>query len=432
MVSGSITNIIRTMRQTPLMGEFLVFTASTVLLQASRFGVSMYSAKLLGPEIWGSWNILNLALVYLGVFHLGLINAMNREVPFFRGSGDDDRVRLVESVTLGVVLISAVVVCAGVILGSTLLAGDALRGPLSTLAPLLAVSLFSVYLQTSLKSNNRFYRMSWQQLVFAGLLPLLAIPMARRFGLSGFIGGQAIAIALVAAGMVSIWRFNLKPRIDGREMLRLMRIGFPILGVGILYALLTTADRLVIVAMLDKIELGYYSLAIMVVGIIGLIPMLVAQQTYPRMAETWGRTRQVDDVMRWVYRQVVMAVGITIPVVVIVYLAATPFVMRFLPDFAPGIRAMKIIVIGPLFLALAGGFGNLLNTLNRQTWYLLVQGIALLLNVVLNITLIRAGLGITGVAIGTTITYALYGTVLAIAGLRVARLEESTSTERGA
>ncbi|MFC1628322.1 oligosaccharide flippase family protein [Gemmatimonadota bacterium] len=430
MVSGLFTKLIGTIRGTPLVGEFLVFAASTVLLQASRFSVNLYSARLLGPDIWGSWNILNLMLVYIGVFHLGLINAMNREVPFYRGMGDGDRVRLVESVTLGVVLVSSVVVGAGVMLG-TLLADDALRGPLSALAPLLAVSLFSIYLQTSLKSNNRFHRMSYQQLVFAGLLPLLAIPMVRRFGLSGFIGGQAIAIALVAAGMVCIWRFNLKPRIDGKEVVRLMRIGFPILGVGILYALLTTADRLVIFAMLGKTELGYYTLAIMVVGIIGLIPMLVAQQTYPRMAEAWGRTRQVGDVMRWVYRQVVMAVGITIPVIVIVYLAATPFVMRFLPDYAPGIGAMKIIVIGPLFLSLAGGFGNLLNTLNRQNWYLVVQGVALLLNVVLNIMFVRAGLGITGVAIGTTITYALYGTVLAIAGLRIAKQEAEASAGRG-
>ncbi|MFC1499691.1 oligosaccharide flippase family protein [Candidatus Zixiibacteriota bacterium] len=420
MLNAPVSKFIDRIRSTPLMGEFLVFSTSTILLQASRFGVNLYSARLLGPDTWGLWNILNLSLVYIGVLHLGLINAMNREVPVFRGMEEGERVRLVESVTLGVVLVSAIVVSVSLLLYAKLFAGDALQSPLSTLAPLLFVSLFSIYLQTSLKANCQFHRMSYQQMVFAGLLPLLVIPMVLRFGLSGFIGGQAIVIAVVAVGMMSIWKFNLKPRFNRREMIRLMRIGFPILGVGILYALLTTADRLVILAMLDVTELGYYSLAIMVVGIIGLIPLLVAQQSYPRMAEAWGRTEQVSEVMRWVYRQIVMAMGITIPVVIIIFLAATPFVTRYLPEYVPGIKAMKIIMIGPLFLALAGGFGNLLNTLNRQVWYLIVQGFALLLNVTLNILLVRAGLGIIGVATGTTITYVLYGTTLIVVGYRIA------------
>jgi len=151
------------------------------------------------------------------------------------------------------------------------------------------------------------------------------------------------------------------------------------------------------------------------------------------MAEVWGRTGRVSEVMVWVRRQVMMSAGITIPVVALVLLAATPFVTRFLPDYVPGIGAMKIIVIGPLFLALAAGFGNLLNVLNRQVWYLVIQGCALLLNVTLNVILVKSGLGISGVATGTTITYALYGTVLVIAGSAIARGERvSRAGEEGA
>ncbi len=432
-MSGSFSQLFGRLREAPLVGEFLVFALSTILLQASRFGVNLFGANRLEPDIWGLWLILNLGVAYIGLFHLGLINAMNREVPYFRGMEDEEQVRLIESVTLGVVLVSAVVVGAVIVFGSMIFSPESLQGPLSTLALLLAVSLLSIYLQTSLKANSRFYRMSWQQLAFAGLLPLAVIPLTRRFGLPGFIGGQAIAITVVAVGMTVIWKFNLRPRFDRRETLRLMRIGLPILGVGILYVLLTTADRLVIISLLDRTRLGYYGLAIMVVGIIGLIPMLVAQQSYPRMAEVWGRTGRVSEVMVWVRRQVMMSAGITIPVVALVLLAATPFVTRFLPDYVPGIGAMKIIVIGPLFLALAAGFGNLLNVLNRQVWYLVIQGCALLLNVTLNVILVKSGLGISGVATGTTITYALYGTVLVIAGSAIARGERvSRAGEEGA
>ena len=415
-----------------MMREFLIFAAATIVLQASRFGVNLYSAKQLGPHVWSDWMVLNLALAYIGLFHLGLINAMNREVPFYRGREEEERVEEIESVTLGVVLLSGLSVAVLFLLGSAVTGDGTVRGALAALAPLLAVSLFSIYLQTSLKADQRFDRLSVQQLVFAGVLPLLVVPLVRSFGLTGFIGGQAIAVAVVAAGMTLLWKFNLKPRFDRREMVRLLRIGLPILGVGILYVLLTTADRFVIIALLGaRPRLGYYSLAIMVVGIIGLIPMLVAQQTYPRMAESWGRNGRVEEVMAWVRRQVTMSVGITLPVVALVWLGAAPFVHRFLPGYVPGIEAMKIIVVGPLFLALAGGFGNLLNVLDRQVWYLAVQGGALLLNVGLNIILVKAGLGISGVALGTTITYALYGSVLVGVGLRVVRREIAASGGAG-
>ena len=431
MVSRPFTNLFSRVRNAPLMGEFLIFAFSTVLLQFSRFGVNLYTARLLGPETWGLWNILNLTLAYSGLLHLGTINAMNRDVPIFRGKGDVDRVSLIQSVTLGVVLISAVIVGAGLWIGSTVFADEALSGPLVSLSLLLAVSLFFIFLQTYLKSNSQFHKMSYQQLVFAGLFPLIALPLAYFFGLPGFIGGQAITVGLVAIGMVSIWKFNLKPIFNKEETLRLMRIGFPILLVGILYILLTTADRLVIIALLDVKQLGYYSLSIMVVGIIGLIPMLVAQQMYPRMAEAWGRSGSVQEVLKWVYRQTVMAAGITLPIVVVIYLAAPPFIMHFLPDYAPGITAVKIIVVGPFFLALSAGFGNLLNTLNKQVYYLFVQAFALLLNVTLNILLVRAGLGITGVALGTTSTYTVYSIILVVVGLTIARKDDSYFSRPG-
>ena len=225
--------------------------------------------------------------------------------------------------------------------------------------------------------------------------------------------------------MISLWKFNLKPVFNRGETVRLMRIGLPILFTGFSYILLTTADRLVIVSLLDSRQLGYYSLSIMVLGVLGLIPQVVAQQIYPRMGVTWGASGSVPEVFRWVFRQIRMAAGITLPISVVLFLLVPPLVRYFLPDFIPGIPAIRIIVIGPIFLSLAGGFGNLLITLNRQMYYLGVALFSLLLNVTLNVLLVKAGHGITGVAIGTTITYAVYSIILVSVGLTFVRRDRT-------
>jgi len=420
-----IRKLINAIRDKPLLGEFLVFGFSTVVLQASRFGINFYCAGLLGPETWGVWYILNLAIAYSGLLHLGIINAMNREVPIFRGRDDPDTIRLMQSVTLGVVLVAAAVAGIGLLVGSLMFADEILRGPLTSLALLLMISLFNIYLQTHLKSLGRFHRMGCQQLLMAGLLPLAVLPLVSRNGLAGYILGLAIATGLVAAAMISFWKFNLKPVFNRGETVRLMRIGLPILFTGFSYILLTTADRLVIVSLLDSRQLGYYSLSIMVLGMLGLIPQVVAQQIYPRMGVTWGASGSVPEVFRWVFRQIRMAAGITLPISVVLFLLVPPLVRYFLPDFIPGIPAIRIIVIGPIFLSLAGGFGNLLITLNRQVYYLGVALFALLLNVTLNVLLVKAGHGITGVAIGTTITYAVYSIILVSVGLTFVRRDRT-------
>ncbi len=418
MTSGAFTRLVTRARRSPLFREFLLFALSTVLLQASRFAVNLFAAKRLGPETFGFWYVLNLALAYGGLAHLGVVNAMNRDVPVFRGKGDAERVRLIQSVSVGVLLVSTVV--AGVVMVVSLAFLEPIpRAPLAALIALFVVTQPYLFLQVYLKSDGQFERLSLQQLLLALLFPLSVVPLTIGYGLSGFILGQALVTLLISLFILRTWTFHLRPVFNVQETLRLVRVGLPIMLVGLMYTLLTTADRWVITAFLDLARLGHYSLAIMVLGVLSLVPMVIAQQMYPRMAEAWGRTSDARDVLRWALRQTGMAVAFTAPLILVLYFAAPPLIRAFLPAYAEGVAPVKIILFGPLFLAFSGGFANLLNTLDKQVYYLAVQAAALLVNVGLNVVFVRAGLGISGVALGTTLTYALYGLALVAVSLRL-------------
>lgn len=425
MSTNSLTALLTKLPTSTFLGEFLLFAGSTIILQASRLAVNLFAARELGPETWGLWYILNLVLAYSGVIHLGVINAMNREVPVFRGRSDADRVRLIQSVTTGFMLVSTLIAGLALVFVGLAASNLQLRGPLALLALLLTVTQPYIFLQTYLKSDGQFNRMSLQQLVFAGLLPLLAVPLTAAYGLPGFILAQTVATAAVTASMIRAWPFNFTPTFDWAEARRLMKVGLPIMLVGLLYTLLTTADRWVIAAFFETEQLGYYSLAIMVLAVTNLIPLVIAQQMYPRMAEAWGRTGQIQDVLTWAVRQSAMATVLTVPILFLIFFAAPPLVVNFLPAYEAGIPALRVILIGPLFLALSNGFGNMLNTIDKQVYGLIMQVLALLLNIGVSVLFVKAGLGITGVAWGTGLAYLVYGLLLTSVGVVLAKKPSS-------
>jgi len=393
--------------------EFLLFSSSTILYHGSRFLTALGAAKILGPGVYGLWNMLNLILTYGSLVHLGVINAMNRDVPLFKGKRDFQRVEEIKRASLGFMFFSTIVATTGIAVSALFVENSMLRSSLQVMVLLFLCTQMYSYLQVYLKSNKRFYQMSYQQCVFAVLLPVVTIPLVIVYKLPGFILGQTIAILAVSSLIiVKFIHIDLRPKLDIRESIRLIKVGFPIMAVGLLYSLLTTVDRWVIISFLGVEELGYYSLAIMVIGFLSLVPMVIAQQIYPRMAETYGWTSSYTDLKKWIIRQFIMALGVTAPLLVGVYFIFPLIVERFLPAYMPGITAMKIILIGILFLSMTGGFGNFLNTVDKQVYYMAVQGFAVLVNLVLNITFVKIGLGINGVALGTAITYLIYTIVL--------------------
>lgn len=409
--------------------EFLLFSASTVFYQGSRFVVSLVVASRLGPEVFGLWNALSLILTYGGVVSLGIISAMNRDVPLFQGKGDVKKVEEIRYVSWGCTLCSSVV-CGMIlfIMPTFIPLTFSMKTYLQWMGLLFVADQLYSYFQAYLKSDRRFELMSYQQFIVAGILPIVVIPLVIVYALQGYIFGQAVVILAVSLVIVKFIPFTFRVTFDLQETFRLVKVGFPLMAVGMLYGLLTTVDRWVILTFLGVRELGYYSLAIMITAFLSIIPGVISQQVYPRMAETFGSTSSYSSLKKWLTCQTIMALAVMVPIVIGVYFLLPTFIERFLPKYVPGITAAKIVLFGVLFLPLVGGVGNLLNVVDKQVYYMAVQGFVILINLGLNIALVKMGLGIEGVALGTALTYFLYSLMLSTVGLVI--LKRNSNEER--
>ncbi|MFB3917624.1 MAG: oligosaccharide flippase family protein [Terriglobales bacterium] len=352
---------------------------------------------------------------------LGVLNGMNREVPLLKGKGEPAAIERVRRVTLGFYALVTVVAGMGLFAGACLAKDGITRSAIHCTTILFVSAQFYSYMQCYLVSDTRFREMSRHLLLLAALLPAMGVPLARALGLNGFILGQAATMFVVALLISYRARVAMVPKWNALELRRLVRIGFPIASVGLLWGLLMTVDRWIVLTLLGTTKLGYYSLEIMVFGAVNLLPGIISAQVYPRMAETFGKTGTYDSLKKWIHGQILASTAITLVVVVAIYLVFPPVVRSFLPHYVEGIPAVKIALPGLLFLPVGGAWGNFLNTADKQKYYLAIQAVALPVDVALSVVMVGLGLGINGVALAMTITLFLYSATLLAVGRSILR-----------
>ncbi|MDF1522512.1 MAG: oligosaccharide flippase family protein, partial [Trueperaceae bacterium] len=374
----------------------------------------------LGPVAMGVWYLLNLVLQYGAMVHLGALNGMNREIPGALARNDPEEAQRVRGVALGFVLVSYVVAMA--VLGGVLVPfGVVPTGLLAWLmAGLLAAQQLYSFALMDLKVQTKFLAVARLQLISALTFPLATIPLAFTWGLGGFVAGQIIVLALSSAIAAVQAPGLFRPRFHLPQSIHLIRIGFPIMLVGITHAVFATVDRWVIQAQLGAEALGHYSLAIMALGAVNLLPHVVAQQVYPRMVMAWSRKPNWSSLEPLMARQRWTALAVSVPAVLVVFAVAPWGIRTFLPAYVPGIPALLITMAIPIINVAGLGFGHAFNVIGLQHWTLAAIATAAIANLSVSLLLVKS-LGLSGVAIGTNAGFLVFASVMILAGALVRR-----------
>lgn len=412
----------------PFLRESILFSGSTGLEQGSRLLSNLAVAGIIGPAAWGAWYILNLVLRYGSLFHLGAVNGLNREVPAALGRGSEQEAARIQEAALGIVLLSLPVVILIVLVGNSLLPQPfPIRDVVSTLL-LLAAHQLHGFGVTSLRARTQFTAISKIQAASAVIFPALCIPAALIWGLTGYLLSQVavylVLVLLIRSAHSGLFRVGL----DLREGRRLIDIGFPIMLVGVTHTFFSTIDRWIVLAFLDAEALGHYSIAIMALGAVQLVPRVFSQQIYPRMAFDWAKNPDPKQLIRHGRRLAQYALIGAVLVAAPMALIAPWAIRTFLPAYTPGIGALLVTLLVPIVTVLGQGFGNILNIINQQVVYLAVILLGMVVNGVTSLLLVER-LGLVGIASGTVAGYVAIGVSLMAFGPRILRRMASRSAQ---
>lgn len=402
-----------------------VFAAATFVDQAGRLGLSLVAAAVLGPLQFGTWIVLSLVIQYAGFGGLGIPQGAGREIPRALGAGDGATAAATEDVAVGGGLVAAA--ATAVIAAAAL---PVLLGPSGSVGPvtigLLAIVVFLQQLflleQVLFRSRLRFRPASVQLLVQGLAGPIVGLVLlAAGLAIDGLLGARVAVLAVALVG--AIWTLSRvpRPRWDRAAVVALARIGAPLALAGFLFLALVTIDRWIVALLIGGDAVGWYGLVGLTVSGLLLLPSLVSQQFYPRLARARGAGADGPTLLAMARSQALLAGALTAGAAALAGAAAIVAIPALLPAYQPAVGPLLVALLGTVAYAFASADGNLLNLLDRQRRYVAAQLAALAVEAALGVGLVLGGLGIGGVAAASAVTMALYALGLRRLASRAAR-----------
>lgn len=372
-------------------------------------------ARWLGPSDYGLWNALMLVLTYSVYAQAGVLMALNREVPYYRGRGDHARVARLQNVALGAVIAVSLLLLAGLLIASRFVPGGAAN---PTRLGLALVALMVVFLQiyqyfeVLFRADNDFQVVGRLRLYRTLLDTVVAVLLVAPFGITGRLWAALAAWVAISLYLVRVNRFSVWPAWDLRETWGLVRVGLPMMLSHVLIGLLATVDRVVILKAFGKTALGYYGIGMMVAGALTLLPRVAAEVLYPHLSERYGKTGSPESLQRGLLAAS-YALAYLLPVIVgSAYLVLPWFTALALPAYLPGVTAGRLLILSIFFYPIIWNCGNYLISIRRQGENLAFQAGGLAVTLALMGIAISAGGGIAGIALATTVAHGLLAVAL--------------------
>ncbi len=310
---------------------------------------SLVFARVLGADLFGYYGIVDLIVTY-GIYalSLGLLEALNRQIPFYLGSRDATQATRVARAATGALALSTAVIG-----GAYLVIVALLLEPWSPLwvayvfgGILTALNLFFFLAIVHVLARRQAVRQAVILLIKSISALALGATFATWWGLPGAIGGEGLGILLATAfAVVRDHAIPAPAKPSAKVLGPVFRLGVPmVLGV-FATSVGRSIDRILVVAALGAIVFSQYSFALIVFVAASVAANAIVLYATPRISFGMGDRRSLRG---YVYRidQVVAAV------LALAALGAVPFDQltaglgrAIFPDYSVGLDLMRIMYV---------------------------------------------------------------------------------------
>lgn len=401
------------------LSDTIIFTFSNYVSTAFSFVSSFIIRKVLGPLTMGLYTELMLIFDYSKFHNLGIINALEREVPFYNGKNELEKVEEVKKTTLAFIILSALNI--GTILFIISFFGGVHRIGLRFISIMILVEAIVSFYEALLQSYRNFKIWSLLLIGISIIEVFLKVFLVIKFGLYGLLAAMILTgiISIAAYHLWGNFKVNFSPKIYLKEVIRLLKIGVPLILYRIMYLLSISIDRLVIIYFLGRLQLGYYSIATMVSNYLILMPKFSFKTLYPKLMEDFGKNEDLKEIKKYLITPN-KVFGCLFSVLIGLVVIIIPFiVIYFLPRFREGIFAAQIVALSAFFASFIYIWNCLLIARYEQKRLAFLYGIGAAITFVVNLFFVTIlHMQLNGVAIATLISQFIFTTLLICDGYR--------------
>ena len=392
---------------------------SNIVIQIVGFISGFILKRLIAPSLMGIWNLVNLMTSYIQMFSLGTAGGLQREMPYYLGSGNLEMEKKLRETHLAVVYIE-VGLSTFLFLLFFLIKGNFWLENfwfLYLLAPFYA--LFNraySFIMNCFQARQQFVELSKINVCVSFVNVGLTVLGAWFFGLPGlFVGFTLLYIYRIWLGIVVAKRFGLhfSARFHPEVFKELFKVGFPLQIGGYLWGIFVTIDSILVAKWLGVTQLAFYAMGVGYKNQLGEFPTQVNNIFFQRIMNKYGKEKTLKSISKDVMAFFQGNLLVVVPFVCLAGVFVLPFLIRsFINNYSPAIPSIIILLFGMFFAPQADILMNLLTLKKSFKMLIFVSVLALGINVV-SICLFNAWEpGITNVALGVLVGNAAFFVIL--------------------
>jgi len=385
----------------------------TIIKEAGLFSASKYLseiiyvirgfliAKVLGPSMFGFWNIIKTILTLSDFTGLGTSSGMLRQVPYYKAQKKTKKIAGIQTTALTwKILISLIISLLLVIISFT---GYVRNYGIEFRITGILFIIYSVHLfiPYKLRSEQKIKELSIYEVTYSLLNTIIGLSLLFRFYISGLLIGTMIAQLIMISYMLHRGHLSFKLRIDPNVLKELFKIGMPMMILFITVFFIHNVDKITIFFFLGSTLTGYYSLATFISTLIGYIPYSMSITLFPRMMYKFGRTQVNKSIEEYFLKPLKVLSGLVPIIIGLFYINIDIPIIYLLPKYLPSMDVLRILILGFFFASIFPIPQNFLIAINKHKNLMLMMLVTLVISTILDITIIKIGGGIVGVAYAT-------------------------------
>lgn len=273
----------------------LKFLNSTLFLHGVSLITGFVTYRYVAPEYLGIWATFTTFSTIATFVRLGIPNGMNRQLPFYLGKGDKSKAESYASTTLcysfftmAVMSVIAVAFMVSYNFGSKGTLSEAYKWAALVFFSQTIIEPYSTYLSGTFRTSSNFNKLSNIQF-YMGIYRLASIVLVALWGYIGYLIREFIA-NLLNVGL--LYLFRPMPKIHARFSWSIFKdlfnIGFSIFIVSYISSFIDTIPKLFLIHNGTSTDLGLFSPALIILGLIALIPNTISNYLYPKFSFAYG------------------------------------------------------------------------------------------------------------------------------------------------
>ena len=277
--------------------DFILVTFSTVACSAMSFIFSVYNKSVVATKPLGIYSTCLLAQTYMNYAQFGVLNAYNRDYPQALGRKDYDEAARLKNTAMTFMLIVYTIIFIGFELWVAIYYKDSAATDLYqryyafgyAMCPvLILLKSFDDMSNATVRMNGHYNKsavIGFVRTVLALIIGVIAINLAGYYGLYA----MTLSSALLGIVMFRSEAFKgARLSFDLSYMRAMIVSGLPLLINSLIWTIVQSVDKFVILGFLSTEDLGVYSVPLMGFTTMVLVPQTISQVFYIKVSHLYG------------------------------------------------------------------------------------------------------------------------------------------------